>query len=124
MIIKQPRETQNNNLDSSPQPNNQNPRSKGTPPFLLTFEIFNKNVHNCIVDSGASYNLMPLSVSKNMNATWETYVIQIVQLDRSKVQVVGKLKNVLHRLSVDPRIHQTIYIVIADILDTYDMWLN
>ena len=25
-----------------------------TPPFLLTFEIFNRNVHNCLVDSGAS----------------------------------------------------------------------
>ena len=24
-----------------------------SPPFLLTFEIFNKNVHNCLVDSGA-----------------------------------------------------------------------
>ena len=23
-----------------------------TPPFLLTFEIFNRNVHNCLVDSG------------------------------------------------------------------------
>ena len=30
-----------------------------TPPFLLTFELFNKNVHNCLVDSGASSNTMP-----------------------------------------------------------------
>ena len=27
------------------------------PPFLLTFEIFNHNVHNCLVDSGASINV-------------------------------------------------------------------
>jgi len=27
-------------------------RSKShTPPFLLTFEVFNKNLHNCLVDS-------------------------------------------------------------------------
>jgi hypothetical protein len=32
---------------------------KNVPPFLLTFEIFNKNVHNCMVDSGASSNVMP-----------------------------------------------------------------
>ena len=25
------------------------------PPFLLTFEIFNKNVHNCLVDSGGFF---------------------------------------------------------------------
>ena len=31
-----------------------------TLPFLLTFEIFNHNVHNYLVDSGASTNVMPL----------------------------------------------------------------
>ena len=34
------------------------------PPFLLTFEIFNHNVHNCLADSGASVNVMPISVFK------------------------------------------------------------
>ena len=105
MIIKQPKESQNNNIDSSPRPNYPKPGSKGTPPFLLTFEIFNRNVHNCMVDSGASSNVMPLSVCKNMNATWEACPIQIVQLDRSKVKVVGRLKNVLLILYADPRIH-------------------
>jgi hypothetical protein len=27
---------------------------KNVPPFLLTFKIFNRNIHNCMVDSGAS----------------------------------------------------------------------
>ena len=30
-----------------------------TPPFLLTFEIFNRNVHNWMIDFGASSNVMP-----------------------------------------------------------------
>ena len=38
-----------------------------TPTFLLTFEIFNYNVNNCLVDSGASVNVMPLSVCKQIN---------------------------------------------------------
>ena len=46
-----------------------------TPPFLLTFEIFNHNVHNYLADSGASINVMPLSVCKKINgqpkpSTW------------------------------------------------------
>jgi hypothetical protein len=55
-----------------------NPRTDGaligkrsrsqTLPFLLTFEIFNRNVHNCLVNSGASSNVMPYSVYKNLNA--------------------------------------------------------
>ena len=43
-----------------------NPKCK-TPPFLLTFEVFNHNVHNCLVDLGASVNVMPLSVCKKIN---------------------------------------------------------
>jgi hypothetical protein len=39
------------------------------PPFLLTFEVFNINLHNCLVDSRASSNVMPLSISKKLNAT-------------------------------------------------------
>ena len=58
-----------------------------------------------MVDSGASSNVMPLSVCKKLNATYENYPIQIVQLDRSKVKLVGRLINVLPRLSVDPQIH-------------------
>jgi hypothetical protein len=39
-----------------------------TPPFLLTFDIFNRNVHNCMVDSGSSSNVMPLNVCEKLNA--------------------------------------------------------
>ena len=69
MIIKQPQKAQNNNFDSAPRLNHPKPGSKGTPPFLLTFEIFNRNVHNCMVDSGASSNVMPLSVWNKLNST-------------------------------------------------------
>ena len=46
-----------------------------TPPFLLIFEIFNYNVHNCLVELGASVNVMPLLVYKKINgqpkpSTW------------------------------------------------------
>ena len=37
------------------------------PPFLLTFEIFNHNVHNFLVDSEASVNVVPISACKKIN---------------------------------------------------------
>ena len=77
-----------------------------------------------MVDSGASSNVMPLSVCKKLNATWKTCPIQILQLHRSKLKVIGWMRNVLLRLFADPRIHQTIDIVIADIPETYGMWLS
>ena len=38
-----------------------------TPPFLFTFELFNYNVHNYLVDSRVLSNVMPHSVCKTIN---------------------------------------------------------
>ena len=48
-----------------------------TPPFLLTFEIYNRNVHNCMVDSGASSNAMTLFVCRRMNAKYNPSETQL-----------------------------------------------
>jgi len=39
-----------------------------TPPFLITFEILNMNVHNCLVDYGASSTVMSYAVAKRLHA--------------------------------------------------------
>ena len=70
-----------------------------TPLFLLTFDIFNKNVHNCLVDSGASSNVMPYSVCKELNAQPKIFKTKIIQLDQSHVKVMGELKDVMIKLS-------------------------
>ena len=82
-----------------------NPRADGilietksrsqTQPFLLTFEIFNGNVHNCLVDSRASSNVMPYSVCRKLNVKTKMRKTKIIQLDRSQVKVFGELKDVL-----------------------------
>jgi len=48
------------------------------PPFLLTLKIFNYNVHNYLVDSGASINVMSLSISKKINAKWDNIDAHII----------------------------------------------
>ena len=68
--------------------NRLNPRSDGaligrksrsqTPPFLLTLEIFNRNVHNCLVDSGDSLNVIPYSVCKKLNAQPKIFKTKII----------------------------------------------
>jgi hypothetical protein len=49
-----------------------------THPFLVTFDIFNRNFHNCMVDSGASSNVMPLQVCDELNVKLEEFDIQII----------------------------------------------
>ena len=86
-----------------------------TPPFLLTFEIFNRNVHNCLVDLGASSNVMTYLVFKNLNAQPKICKIKIIQLDRSHVKVMGELKDVMIRLSLNSKVHQVIDVIVVDI---------
>jgi hypothetical protein len=97
---------------------------KNVPPFLLTFEIFNRNVHNCMVDSGASSNVMPLSVCQKINAEVQPSNLKIIQLDRTNVKVIGELKNVLVRLSSNPKVHQIIDIIVVDIPEVYGLFLS
>jgi hypothetical protein len=97
---------------------------KNVPPFLLTFEIFNRNVHNCMVDSGASSNVMPWSVCQKINAEVEPSSLKIIQLDRTYVKVIGELKNVLIILSSNPKVHQVIDIIVVDIPEVYGMFLS
>ena len=87
-----------------------------TKPFLLTFEIFNLNVHNCLVDSRASSNVMPLSVCKNINGKPTPFASQIIQLDRTTVKVAEEMKNVLIRLAADERVCRYIDIMVVDIV--------
>jgi hypothetical protein len=97
---------------------------RNVPPFLLTFEIFNRNVHNCMVDSGASSNVMPWSVCQKINAEVEPSTLKIIQLDRTSVKVVGELRNVLIRLSSNPKVHQVIDIIVVDIPEVYGLFLS
>jgi hypothetical protein len=106
-----------------PQATTSNTR-KNVPPFLLTFEIFNRNVHNCMVDSGASSNVMPWSVCQKINAEVEPSSLKITQLDRTDVKVMGELKNVLIRLSSNPKVHQFIDIIVVDIPEVYGMFFS
>ena len=39
------------------------------PPFLLRIRVFGKNLHNCLIDSRASCNVMQLSIAKRLGVT-------------------------------------------------------
>ena len=95
-----------------------------TPTFLLTFEIFNYNVHNCLVESGASVNVMPWSVCKKMNGQIKPYTWQVIQLDRTAMKLIREMEDVIICLSVDERVCQYIDIVVADIPDAYGLVLS
>ena len=81
-------------------------------------------MHNCLVDSRASLNVMPLSICKQINGKPKPTTGQAIQLDQSLVKVIGEIKHVSIRLSADERFCQYIEIVIEDIADAYGLILR
>lgn len=98
-------------------------RSK-TPPILLTFEIFNMNVHNCFAYSCASKNVMSLVLAQKIISKPKRCNSRIIQIERSGVTMVGDILNVFIRLSSKLLVTQTIYIYVVDIPDVYGMLLS
>ena len=76
------------------------------------------------MDSGASSNVMPLSVCKKINGQPTQSSCNIIQLDRSVVKVIGEMKNVLIQLSADEKVCQFIDIMVVDILEEYGLILS
>lgn len=67
---------------------------------------------------------MPLFVSININSKWEKVDAQIIKLDRSLVQEIVELNNVVIFLSSNHRVHQCINIVILYIHEAYRLLLS
>jgi hypothetical protein len=99
-------------------------RKTCVPPFLLTFEVFNRNLHNCLVDSGASSNVMPLSICKKLNAIPLKRDKHVIQLDKTQVKVIGELKDVVIRMATHPKCVQVIDIIIVDTPESYGLLLS
>lgn len=67
---------------------------------------------------------MTALVCSKLNIEPQKYVVNIVQLDRTKVQVLGEINSVTIRLSADPRVVQGIDILIVDIPEFYGLILS
>ena len=99
-------------------------KKTSAPPFLVTLEMLNHQVHNCLVDSGSCMNVMPLVVCKKLNGQIKPTLWDVTQLDKTSVKVVGEMENVMIQLSANKKICHYIDIIVADIPDGYGMILN
>jgi len=70
-----------------------------------------------LVDSGASTNVMPLSVCERINGQPKPSNGKIIQLDRTTVKVVGEME-------AYERVCQFIDIMVADIPEAYGLILS
>jgi hypothetical protein len=94
------------------------------PHFLLTFEVFKRKLHNCLVYLGASSNFMPLFICKKLNIVPLKSDKHVIQLDKPQVKVMGELKDVMIIIAMHPKFFQVIDIIIVDIPEAYGLFLS
>lgn len=67
---------------------------------------------------------MPYSMCQKLNIDPKKSNIQIVQLDRSRIILLGEMRNLFITLSINSWAHQTIDILVEDILESYGLLLR
>jgi hypothetical protein len=93
------------------------------PPFYLSLGMNNLILQNCMLDSGASTNVMSLKVMKQLGLKTTRPYGNVFGIDSKKVKVYGLIEYAEFYLVDFPHISILMNIVVIDVLDTWGMLL-
>jgi ribonuclease HI len=90
-------------------------RDDSSPPFYTSLNIHDKVLHNCLMDSGASHNLMPKIVMEELGLEVTKAYHDLYSFDSRRVQCLGVIKDMVVSLFQLPMKSVVMDIVVADV---------
>jgi hypothetical protein len=99
-------------------------RNDSSPPFYTSLNIHDKVLHNCLMDSGASHNLMPKTVMEELGLEVTRAYHDLYSFDSRKVQCLGVIKDLVVTLFQLPMKSVVMDIVVADVPPKFGMLLS
>ena len=93
-------------------------------PFFLSLLVNNHFLHNCMLDLGASSNVMTKKVMEQLNLRISRPYHNICAMDSKKIEVFGLIKGLQVHLAAFPDIQIEMDIVVIDVLDAWGMLLS
>jgi hypothetical protein len=90
-------------------------RDDSSPPFYTSLNIHDKVLHNCLMDSGASHNLMPKIVMEELGLEVTKTYHDLYSFDSRRVQCLGVIKDLVVSLFQLPMKSVVMDIVVADV---------
>ncbi len=99
-------------------------QSDNVPPFYVTLNVHEKILHNCMLNSGSSHNLMPKAVMEKLGLEITRPYHDLFSFDAKKVKCIGLIKYLVISLTQLPMKSVMIDIVVADVLASYGMLLS
>jgi hypothetical protein len=70
-------------------------RDDSSPPFYTSLNIHDKVLHNCLMDLGASHNLMPKIVMEELGLEVTKTYHDLYSFDSRRVQCIGVIKDLV-----------------------------
>jgi ribonuclease HI len=99
-------------------------RDDSSPPFYTSLNIHDKVLHNCLMDSGASHNLMPKTVMEELGLEITKTYHDLYSFDSRKVQCLGVIKDLVVTLFQLPMKSVVMDIVVVDVPPKFGMLLS
>jgi hypothetical protein len=99
-------------------------RDDSSPPFYTSLNIHDKVLHNCLMDSGASHNLMPKVVMEELGLEVTRTYHDLYSFDSRRVQCLGVIKDLVVSLFQLPMKSVVMDIVVADVPPKFGMLLS
>jgi ribonuclease HI len=99
-------------------------RDDSSPPFYTSLNIHDKVLHNFLMDSGASHNLMPKTVMEELGLEITKAYHDLYSFDSRRVQCLGVIKDLVVTLFQLPMKSVVMDIVVADVPPKFGMLLS
>lgn len=93
-------------------------------PFFLSLIIKGRTLKNCMIDSGASNNIMPLKVMEALGLGVDTRQGRCRAMDAKEIPIVGTINALPFRLAAYPDEELTMSFLVVDIPPHYGMLLS
>ena len=94
------------------------------PPFYLSLNVHDMVVHNAMLDSGASHNLMPKGVVESLGLEVTRPYKDLYSFDSRRVKCLGLIKDMVVTLNKFPTKTIVMDVVVADISLKFEVLLS
>ena len=94
------------------------------PPFYISLNIHEKILHNAMLDSGASHNLMPKVVMERLGLEITKPYKDLYSFNSTRVKFLGLIKDLCFNLAQVSAKNLVMDIVVADVPPKYGMLLS
>jgi hypothetical protein len=99
-------------------------KDDSSPPFYTSLNIHDKVLHNCLMDLGASHNLMPKTVMEELGLEVTQAYHDLFSFDSKIFQCLGVIKDLVVTLFQLPMKSVVMDIVVADVPPKFGMLLS